>query len=154
MDAKRSAELSRPARNAREEAVVGEVGAGHGDIRKSRRNLGFRKAPPPHRRETIQRLSRANEYRATCALVFGNSVEAVMYSVDEVDVRMPRWTKHYPASWRRTAKRVRSRIIGQVGFGFYDTGNANTVLGTSNDQRTQQIRRDGESLPVVESGLE
>lgn len=135
MDAESAAELPRPARNAREAADVGGLGAGAGpgDISKSGRNLGFRKTRPPHRRKTIHRLSRANEYRATCALVFGDGVEAVMYSVDEVDVGMPRRTKHDPASGRGTAKRVRSGIIGQVGLGFDDARNANVVGDTAND---------------------
>src|SRR6266545_2820606 len=49
-------------------------------------------APPAHERQSIQRLERANQHSTGQPFRTGNSVDAPVHPIDEIDVGVSRWT--------------------------------------------------------------
>jgi len=122
--------------------------------RKAGRHRLVRKPRSPHRLEAVKRLGSPDEDRTTPALGLGDGVEAVMHPVDQVDVGMSRRAEHDSVARGGTAVRMGGRIIGEVGLGLDDAGNADPGVETAHDELSQEITGYVEGSAIVEGGRE
>jgi len=85
---------------------------------------GCRSMPMPaliHKIETGKRFERANKNAPRLIFAVGNDVEALVHTVDEVDVSASRRAKQNPSALRFSARGMSSQVVeAEIGFGLDD----------------------------------
>src|SRR5579872_3294098 len=106
----------------------------------------------PHPREAFQRLQGADQDASRAALRFGDHVQALVHTVDEVHVGVARLAEQHASAGSDAAKGVGRPILkAQVGFRFDDSARGDSAgRRPVHEDRAQQRSCDLDRRPIIE----
>ncbi len=104
--------------------------------------------PLPHDFQARHRLERAQEYTSGLSGRLSNQVQAVIHSIDEVDIGMTGRSEDHARAIGYAASRVRGKVVAsKVGFGLDDPAGSPAV----HQNFPEQIARDLNGRALVKT---
>ena len=95
-------------------------------------------APPPHRRQSVYGLKRADQHRAGAAFFLAHEIEAPVDTVGSVDVGVAGRAEHHGVALGSAVIGVRRRVGVVIGLELDD----DAADATDEQRRTDELGRD------------
>ncbi len=103
------------------------------------------------RSDATHRLDRANEHRVTPPLAQRDDVEAVVHSINQKNVSMPRRTEERARALREAEARMARGVVGAaVGLGFDDARDPRFSSDSYDETRADERARNDASVALEE----
>src|SRR5208337_1402239 len=113
--------------------------------------IGDVRSETPHCVNPFYWLKRPEQDCSRSSRLLRCNVQTIMMPVGEVNVSVPRVTKHCSIPWSQTPKRVTCRIIASpISLDFHDTTNQAFTVLQSNQTFPEKIRSNLHCVPLKE----